>query len=75
MDFPDTVVVPYLTLGGTDARHYQDLSDAVFRFVPVLTSPAERTGIHGIDERLSITGLGQAIDFLTDFIIDFGTVD
>lgn len=75
MDFPDTVVVPYLTLGGTDARHYQDLSDAVFRFVPVLTSPAERAGIHGIDERLSITGLGQAIDFLTDFIIDFGTVD
>ena len=34
--FPGTAVVPYLVLGGTDARHYEGLSDSVYHFGPYI---------------------------------------
>lgn len=50
--------------GGTDSRHYLPLSrNGVLRFVP---APMNRTAgdgarVHGLDERLSIAGYGQAV--------------
>ena len=33
--FPDAIVAPGLVLGATDSRHYQPLSDQIFRFLPI----------------------------------------
>ncbi len=28
----DLIVTPYLTMAGTDAKHYEGLSDSIYRF-------------------------------------------
>jgi carboxypeptidase PM20D1 len=63
--FPGTVVVPYLVLGGTDARHYRELTDAIYRFAPFIYDVDARTRIHGLDERIPIATLADAVRFYT----------
>ncbi|MCK5884943.1 MAG: M20/M25/M40 family metallo-hydrolase, partial [Alcanivorax sp.] len=46
------VVAPYLLIAGTDARHYQSLSDQVFRFMPVSLGQDDLARFHGHNERL-----------------------
>lgn len=55
--FPDTPVVPYVTMAATDARHWHRFAPAVYRFSPLPMTAAERASIHGADERVSIEGL------------------
>ena len=33
--FPDAMVAPGLVLAGTDARHFEDIADNVYRFMPI----------------------------------------
>jgi carboxypeptidase PM20D1 len=61
--FPDTVVAPYLVMGGTDARHFQPLTDDVYRFMPFLLSDEDTKRIHGTNERVSVEGLATAVHF------------
>ncbi len=62
--FEGAVVAPYLVVGGTDARYYHPLTEAgAFRFMPVFFSPADRTRLHGTDERMSVEALGTAVRF------------
>lgn len=61
---PDTVVVaPYLVPGATDARHYADLSDHVFRFLPFRLTEADRSRIHGRDERIALADYAAIVAF------------
>jgi len=48
--FPNTVTAPFLMIGGTDSRHFNEVSDGIIKFSP-MTDPI---GFHGIDERISI---------------------
>ena len=34
--YNDTIVAPFVMLGGTDGRHYNEISDCVIRFSPLL---------------------------------------
>jgi carboxypeptidase PM20D1 len=61
--FPDVLVAPHLVVGGTDARHYVALSDEVYRFLPIALDDADRSRLHGTDERISVAGLGTAVKF------------
>jgi carboxypeptidase PM20D1 len=61
--FPGTVVAPYLVVGGTDARHFEDLTEHVYRFMPFLLSRDDLKGIHGTNERLSVEAFVQAVNF------------
>lgn len=67
---PDAVVAPYLVLGGTDARHYHALSDAVFRFLPVRMTPDDLDRIHGTDERISVRDYESAIQFYRQLLLN-----
>jgi carboxypeptidase PM20D1 len=61
---PDTVfVAPYLVPGATDARHYADLSDHVFRFLPFRLTEADRSRIHGRDERIARADYAAIVAF------------
>ncbi len=51
--FPDVIVSPYLTVGGTDAIHYQGMTDQIYRFLPVQFEGDQLDGMHGIDEHIS----------------------
>jgi carboxypeptidase PM20D1 len=66
--FPGTVVVPYLVVGGTDARHYQRVSDHVYRFAPFAYGRESLTLAHGTNERITIKNLVGGVRFYTERI-------
>jgi len=46
----DAVVVPGMTIGGTDNRFLRAMGIPAYGFIPCLLSPEERRGFHGNDE-------------------------
>jgi carboxypeptidase PM20D1 len=55
-------VAPGLVIGATDARHVTPLTDAAYRFLPIIASPAEIAGFHGTDEHLSVANMGRMVE-------------
>lgn len=66
--FPNTVVVPGLVGGGTDARYFYDISDDVYRFYPIRISPESFERFHGIDEKISKKNYAEFIGFTYQLI-------
>ena len=56
-------VAPDMTTGATDSRHYQGISDAVFRLDPFRFGPDDLGRVHGTNERLAIRDLAPAVGF------------
>lgn len=61
--FPDVLVSPYVILGGTDARHYQEICDATIRFSPVRATNEDLKKMHGLNESIGIDSLVEAVAF------------
>ena len=61
--FPGTVVAPGLMIGGTDSRHFEGLSDQIFRFSPVQARAEDLPRFHGSNERISVENLAELIRF------------
>ncbi len=61
--FPGTVVAPGLMIGGTDSRHFEGVSDHIFRFSPVRAKAEDLTRFHGTNERISVDNLAELIRF------------
>lgn len=61
--FPDVIVAPGLVIAGTDARNYEPVATAIYRFLPVRTGPEELKRFHGTDERIAIADYARAIAF------------
>ncbi|HCK84913.1 MAG TPA: hypothetical protein DHW63_10480, partial [Hyphomonadaceae bacterium] len=65
---PDAPVAPGLVVGGTDARHYSEAAENVYRFMPILLTDEDLKGPHGIDERLSTANFERMIRFYIDLM-------
>ncbi len=63
--FGGTAVTPVLIPGGTDARYFRDLSDAVFGFTPVALPAEDVRRAHGLDERIPSSSYLEGIGFYT----------
>jgi carboxypeptidase PM20D1 len=61
--YPDAVVAPYLVIGGTDAKHYTPLGDAIYRLLPFRIGDDALRLAHGVDERISVANLGRGVRF------------
>lgn len=61
--FPDSVAVPFLVLGGTDARHYVGLTPRLYRFTPFEFGRDGLERAHGTDERISVENLVSGVRF------------
>ncbi|MDR1668411.1 MAG: M20/M25/M40 family metallo-hydrolase, partial [Oscillospiraceae bacterium] len=61
--YPGIPAVPGLFCGGTDSRHYEPFSDAVFRFSPFILTADEHATVHAENERVAIASLGAAVQF------------
>jgi carboxypeptidase PM20D1 len=59
--YPDALIIPSVMNGATDARHFQAIADAVYRFVPRSMVKADLKRIHGIDERVSVADLARSV--------------
>ncbi|MBN2503775.1 MAG: M20/M25/M40 family metallo-hydrolase, partial [Bacilli bacterium] len=67
-NFPDVLISPYVILGGTDARFYQEICDSALRFSPIRVSNEDLKKMHGIDESLKIDALAEAVIFFSSLI-------
>jgi carboxypeptidase PM20D1 len=57
------VVAPGLVLAGTDSKHYARVSERVYRFNPMRIGPADLPRLHGVDERIAVAELREAVAF------------
>jgi carboxypeptidase PM20D1 len=72
--YPDAIVSPYLSVGGTDARWYTGLSPHVYRFLPQRWGPDDVARMHGIDERVRVSAYAEQIRFYAAVIQNFAGV-
>jgi carboxypeptidase PM20D1 len=56
-------VIPYLVMGGTDAKFWGSYSDRVFRFLAVPIGNGDRERIHGVNERISFKDYATSVAF------------
>ena len=61
--FTDAIVVPGLTVGGTDSAHYSQYAEDSYRFLPFVFTSEDLALLHGRDERISIDNLERAVAF------------
>ena len=66
--FPSTLVAPYLTIGGTDARSYEPLTKNIYRFTPILADPSDLVRIHGTNERMAVENFEHAVQFFVQLL-------
>ena len=64
--FPEALVSPYLTLGGTDSKNFDGLAKQTYRFLPIALTPEDLPRIHGINERLHVDAYRDLYRFYLD---------
>ena len=63
-----SVPTPYIVMGATDAFHYQNLTDQIYRFSPFVMPPDILMLAHGTDERIAVDSLENGIVFFKRYI-------
>lgn len=62
--FPDvSLVVPALFPGSTDAKHYTNLTNNIYRFAPQVVTREDAQLVHNVDERLEVEVFHKSIAF------------
>ena len=61
--YPDALVTPYLMVGGTDSRHFPDLSPNIYRFNPIKLDPDNIKSFHGLNEHLAVSEFKNCVRF------------
>ena len=69
--FPGVQTVPFLVLGGTDARHYAELTPRLYRLSPFRFEVEDLKRVHGTDERLAVANLADGVRFYRRLIEGF----
>jgi carboxypeptidase PM20D1 len=68
----DVIVAPSLVVAATDTRHYEELADEVYRFLPVVLGPDDTRRIHGTDERIAIESYKDCVRFYAQLLANEG---
>ena len=59
------IIMPGLTIGGTDSRHFSQIAKDSYRFNPMIVTGDDIAGFHGTNERISIENLVRATRIYT----------
>lgn len=66
--FPDVLVAPGLFIGGSDSKHFQNLTKEIYRFAPVRFKLEDLSRFHGLNERISVKGYEDVVKFYIHLI-------
>jgi acetylornithine deacetylase/succinyl-diaminopimelate desuccinylase-like protein len=66
---PDAAVVPYLSTGFTDSRFFRSIGIPTYGLMPVLLPRAEHGKIHGVDERIPLSGIAEMTEIVHALIV------
>jgi len=66
--FGDVIVTPSMLMATTDSRHFAGLTNRIYRFAPLRVRPEDVTRFHGVDERIAIDDLADAVRFYVQYI-------
>ncbi|MEQ6378218.1 M20 family peptidase [Bacillaceae bacterium S4-13-56] len=66
--YEDAVIAPYLMFAGSDAKHYDKVSDNTYRFLPVQITSEDLNRMHGTNEHVSSENYLKAIKFYIEII-------
>ena len=72
--FPDAISVPFILPAGTDARHFSEICNSVFRFAPLDINNQQFKSVHGIDENISLEAIPKAVEFYKLVVRDYSKV-
>jgi carboxypeptidase PM20D1 len=61
--YPDAAVAPYVMVQASDARHFSQVCDSVYRFMPFDLTRDELAALHAADERISVAALHRGAGF------------
>jgi carboxypeptidase PM20D1 len=61
--YPDVIVAPYLLIGATDSRHFSNVTENTYRFLPVRMTQKILDTMHGTDEKIGIQDFMESIGF------------
>ena len=65
---PNASVIPYLMTGSTDSATYADVTENIFRFLPLLLTGEELSRMHSANERISLENVERAVIFYRGFL-------
>jgi carboxypeptidase PM20D1 len=68
--FANTIVAPGLMLGATDSRHFEGLSENIFKFSPVRATADDLPRFHGTNERISVKNYAEMIRFYHQLLVN-----
>lgn len=68
-------VLPYLVMGGTDAKYWGPHSDKVFRFLAVPFGEGDVGRVHGVNERIAVKDYAVAVGFFSRLLKGLGTLE
>ena len=58
--YPGLPIIPFVLGGGTDSRHFLEVTDQVLRFSPMHAAPEQGRGVHGDNESAYIKDVENA---------------
>ena len=64
--FSNTITSPFLMIGATDSRYFNEVSAGIIKFSPMI----DPIGFHGIDERVSVESYQSAMWFFEQLMRD-----
>ncbi|MFC7686850.1 M20 family peptidase [Ureibacillus sp. GCM10028918] len=66
--YNEAIIAPYLMFAGSDAKHYDMISDNTYRFLPIEITSDDLNRMHGTNEHISIKNYLSAIKFYIEII-------
>lgn len=71
---PGLRMVPFLVMGGTDARYWAPVTDQTFRFIASPTEADALTRVHGTNERIALASYLTAVRFFRRVVANLGAL-
>ena len=66
--FPRAVVAPGLVIARTDSAHFLDLTEATYRFLPIVLTRDDLGRFHGTNERIAVDSYETLIKFYAQLL-------